>query len=176
MRIQPGVNIHDRNFRQIFRQAAPSRRIAAPRRSEPLKRGGCHHAYRFAREAAKRFGAACADLVDIARCEDAIAHDYQHPSPRSLRITGHAHGIGEVSQTVVAHSIGRPHRTHHHDRFVRRQSQIEQESGFFQRIGTVRNDKPVAFLVSKGFHRARMQRVPDGGSDIGRIDIRDLRS
>ena len=56
------------------------------------------------------------------------------------------------------------------------QSQIEQESGFFQRIGTVRNDKPVTFLISQGFHRARMQRVPDGGSDIGRIDIRDLRS
>ena len=175
-RIEPGIGVDDGHIGHTLRQYEGRRRAIAPRCTEPFERGRGDKPDRFARKAAKSLGAPRPDLVDVARCKYAIAHDHQHPAPGRLGIARNAHRIGKIAQTVIADRIGRPHRAHHDDRLVRGQRLIEQESRFFERIRTMRDDNAGAGAIAQSHRCGTMQRAPFHGTDIRRIDIGDLRA
>ncbi len=74
-------------------------------------------------------------------------------------------GVGEIGRTVGAQRVRGAHRPGHHQGNGPRQQKIEQETGLFERVGTLRQHEGLTGLL-----RVTGDDVGGQGADIGEAE------
>ena len=106
---------------------------------------------------------------------DLVVQNDQHAF--GFRIGGNrgANGVEQIQRTVGADRRRWPHRSHHDDRLVRPDGQIEEIRGLFERVRARGDHEPGdgRGLLEDGLDALR-QRQPVVDREVGAVDIDDL--
>ena len=114
-------------------------------------------------------------LGDPLGSMDLAIHHHQHAIAAGYWAQGHLHGLQQIQRPIGTESGGRPHRSHQHNGAGIVDQQLQQPSGFLQRVRAMGDHHPDQLGVCcKGIPNARHQRAPVLKQQVGAVDIGDL--
>ena len=113
-------------------------------------------------------------LRRVARAVNHVIHGDQNAAALRLRIRRELHGVQEIDRAVSRNGGSRTHGADNHDRLIAVNREVQEVSGFFQRIRAVRNHDSGHVRIGEQLVAALGKLQPDLVRHVFRADIGNL--